>query len=238
MLLSRYHDDCRLIASQTAAAAAVYTAAYPGRDVTEDAWVSELDSNKPGLSGILCRSEQQQQPTAAWLPSADDFVRALTALGCSIAAADADAPRGASSRRSSTARTPATPAQQQQQHQEAPPAHVTNLKLILQLLAHMCRLQAAEAGRLQYSLGEGVHGAAACKQLAVLLISLMLDKHLAAANCGCVISEALGSLLASLGETEWSRVEKQLLEVFNQGLGPSNRCDGDIDGTYLSRLTG
>eukprot|EP00878_Enallax_costatus_P022741 GHUV01024145.1.p1 GENE.GHUV01024145.1~~GHUV01024145.1.p1 ORF type:complete len:428 (+),score=154.16 GHUV01024145.1:168-1286(+) len=194
---------------------------YPSKDVTEQPWVSELDSSKPGLTGILCRSEQQQQPTAQWLPSAEDFVKALTALGCNAAAAAGSGTNGSSRRSSAAAATPATPAANLQQ--QGPAAAVTNLKLLLQMLTHLCRLQSTESGRLPYSLGDGVQGAAACKQLAHLLMYLMLDRQLAEANCGCLLASALSALIAAIGESEWARVEKQLLDELSRGIGPSNR---------------
>jgi hypothetical protein len=75
---------------------------------------------------------------------------------------------------------------------------------------------------LQFKLG----GGSAPKQLALLLMALLLDPHAAGSAAGRgVLQDALGALLAAADEVEWRRLQGQLLEALAPpGFGPSSRC--------------
>ncbi|WIA32736.1 hypothetical protein OEZ86_005922 [Tetradesmus obliquus] len=84
---------------------------------------------------------------------------------------------------------------------------------------HVCRLGAQ--GRLRFKLG----GGAAPKQLALLLMALMLDPRAAgSAAARGVLQGALAALLAAADDLEWRRLQGQLVEALTPpGFGPSNR---------------
>ncbi|WIA12572.1 hypothetical protein OEZ85_006231 [Tetradesmus obliquus] len=195
-------------------------------DVSEAPWFA-ADSSAADAS-LLCGApafaDQQPPVTLQWLPSPEDFLQALTAMGCRMpapaAAAATTTPGGRRQQgRSSAAAADADAA-------VSGPAGMVqgcyadaNLALLLALLQHVCRLGAQ--GRLRFKLG----GGAAPKQLALLLMALMLDPRAAgSAAARGVLQGALAALLAAADDLEWRRLQGQLVEALTPpGFGPSNR---------------
>lgn len=195
-------------------------------DVSEAPWFA-ADSSAADAS-LLCGApafaDQQPPVTLQWLPSPEDFLQALTAMGCCMpapaAAAATTTPGGGRQQgRSSAAAADADAA-------VSGPAGMVqgcyadaNLALLLALLQHVCRLGAQ--GRLRFRLG----GGAAPKQLALLLMALMLDPRAAgSAAARGVLQGALAALLAAADDLEWRRLQGQLVEALTPpGFGPSNR---------------
>uniref|UniRef100_A0A383VBQ3 Uncharacterized protein n=1 Tax=Tetradesmus obliquus TaxID=3088 RepID=A0A383VBQ3_TETOB len=197
-------------------------------DVSEAPWFA-ADSSAADAS-LLCGApafaDQQPPVTLQWLPSPEDFVQALTAMGCRMPAPATTAAEATS--------TPGGRRQQGRSSAAAAAADAAvsgpagmvqgcyadaNLALLLALLQHVCRLGAQ--GRLQLKLG----GGAAPKQLALLLMALMLDPRAAgSAAARGVLHGALAALLAAADDLEWRRLQGQLLEALAPpGFGPSNR---------------
>jgi hypothetical protein len=196
-------------------------------DVSEAPWFAADSSGSSSSSSaydpsLLCGAPafavQQPPVTLQWLPTAEDFLQALTDMGCSMpaaAAAAASTPGGKrqQGRSSTTAAAAADGGATQGDYADA------NLSLLLGILRHVYRL--GVQGRLQLKLGGGNPP----KQLAVLLMALLLDPRAAGSAAGRgVLQEALAALLSAADELEWRRLQGQLLEALAPpGIGPSHR---------------
>ncbi|KAF6251785.1 hypothetical protein COO60DRAFT_1644676 [Scenedesmus sp. NREL 46B-D3] len=171
---------------------------------------------------------------APWF-SADSSCRGDTSLLCGAPAfADQQPPV---TLHSNSSRSSFPPAARRQQARSNPPAAAAadtdlgsagsqegsyadaNLPLLLSLLRHLCRL--GVQGRVQVKLG----GGHAPKQLALLLMALMLDPRAGGSAAGRgLLQDALASLLALASDVEWRRLQGQLLEALAPpGIGPSRR---------------
>lgn len=158
----------------------------------------EQQDDKSSTS-MLCLINQHPAITISWLPTDVDLLEAFTALGCIR-----DGSKVGSKKQ------PAAAAD------ELMPLPCDNVRLLLQVITQLCRLEAA--GKLPVQLGCGGHG----QQLAVLLLRLQLDIRVVT-TCKGAADEAFAAFLEAPGATDWSRMVPVLLEALSGGIGPSHR---------------
>jgi hypothetical protein len=171
-------------------------------------------------------ADQRPPVTLQWVPGPTDFLQALTAMGCRMpaaaAAAAASTPAGKRQQSRSAAAAAAAAVDSGPEGSELGSYADSNLPLLLGLLRHVCRL--GVQGRMPIKLG----GGNAPKDLALLLMALMLDPRASGSAAGRgLLQDALAWLLAAASDVEWRRLQGQLLEALAPaGLGPSNRWGG------------